>query len=158
MRQGSRRVLDRPSLHAARRSVGNPEERKAKAKWTQDLCQLGSRYFIRCLLPIPFTEREGQFGWGVWLEVDWPIFERYMRIYDQDATNESPVCGLLANEIPIYENSRGLPATMRFGTASQRPTAWFSAEARHACADEQRAGIDDRRYHEIVDALIAKRH
>jgi hypothetical protein len=136
-----------------------PEEgRKAKAKYTQDLCQFGNRYFIRCLLPIPFTEREGAFGWGVWLEVDWPTFERYLKIYAQDATNEAPGSGVLANEIPIYENSIGLPAIMRFGTASQRPTVWFSEEERHACANEQRAGIDTRRYHEIIDALSVKKH
>jgi len=134
------------------------EERKAKAKWTEDLCQFGNRYFIRCLLPIPFTEREGEFGWGVWLEVEWPIFERYLKVFAQDATDESPAIGALANEIPIYDSSIDLPATMRFGTASQRPTVWFSEEAQHACAREQRTGIDDRRYHEIVDGLSVKKH
>ena len=133
-------------------------ERESKAKWTQDLCQYGNRYFIRCLLPIPFTEREGQFGRGVWLEVEWPTFKRYLEIYKEDATSEPPASGLLANEIPIYQNSLGLAATIRFGTASQRPTAWWSKEAGHACAVEQRTGIDSRRYHEIIDALIDRKH
>ena len=134
------------------------EQRRAKAKWTEDLCQLDTRFFIRCVLPVPFTERPGHFGWGVWLEVDWATFKRYLDVYERDATEEPIAQGLLANEIPVYRNSRGLPATMRFGTASQRPTIRFSAEAQHQCADEQRAGINDRRYHEILEALTANKH
>lgn len=55
-------------------------EREQHAKWTSDLCQMGERYFIRCLLPIEFTDRPGYYGWGVWAEVDWLVFKRYLEL------------------------------------------------------------------------------
>jgi len=39
-------------------------EREERARFTSDLCQFGERYFIRCMLEVPFTHSEGTFGWG----------------------------------------------------------------------------------------------
>jgi len=58
-------------------------ERQERAKWTSDLCQMGDKYFIRSFLPLPFKNREGHFGWGVWVKVSWPVFERYLQIYER---------------------------------------------------------------------------
>jgi ribosomal protein L34E len=63
-------------------------ERSARAKFSSDLCQLGERYFIRGVLHVPFSEAEGDFGWGVWAEVEWPVFERYLKLYDEDGSTE----------------------------------------------------------------------
>lgn len=128
-------------------------ERAAQARCTEDLCQLAERYFIRGVLLVPFAQRPGHFGWGVWLEVDADAFQRYLEVYEIDASGEPMASGRLANGIPAYANSKGLPASVKFGTASERPTFWFSPDAAHAGAREQRDGIDDRRYHEILEGL-----
>ena len=130
-------------------------ERQERAKWTSDLCQMGDKYFIRSFLPLPFKNREGHFGWGVWVKVSWPVFERYLQIYEQDATDEPKAQGELANYPSAYELPSLIPVTLRFGTPSQRPVVDFPSGAMHALAQEQAFGISDARYHEILVAVGA---
>lgn len=101
------------------------EERKRQAKWTSDLCQFGERYFIRCLLAVPFAEGEGHFGWGLWVEVDWPTFEHYLSIYDRDATSEAPSAARIANQPAGYDPVLGAHVTIQFGPATERPRVIF---------------------------------
>ena len=44
--------------------------REEVARFTDDLCQYGDRYFIRGLLLVPLPDMGSDFGWGVWAEVD----------------------------------------------------------------------------------------
>ena len=45
-------------------------ERYQRARFNDDLCTLdGKRYFIRGILPVPFTYIDDFFAWGVWVEV-----------------------------------------------------------------------------------------
>ena len=126
------------------------QERDSRAKWTSDLCQFGKRFFIRCVLQIPFTERPDNYGWGVWVEVPKASFQRYVEIYDQDTTDEPEMVGLLANRVPVHPRSVGAQVQIHFGSAGQRPVVRFPSSARHAFAREQRAGISEARYHEIL--------
>lgn len=130
-------------------------EREERAKWTSDLCQMGDNYFIRSFLQIPFKDREGNFGWGVWIKVSWLVFERYLQIYEQDATVEPKAKGELANHLAAYELPSPVPVTLRFGTPSQRPVVEFPPDAAHALAREQASGISNARYHEILVAIGA---
>jgi hypothetical protein len=125
-------------------------ERQERAKWTSDLCQLDDNYFLRCFLPLPFKSRKGHFGWGVWVKVSRPVFERYLQIYEQDATNEPKAQGELANHPSAYELPSSVPVTIRFGTPSERPVVEFPSEAVHELAQELAFGISDARYHEIL--------
>jgi hypothetical protein len=126
------------------------EERSTRAKWTEDLCQFGERYFIRCLLPIPFTDQAGYYGWGVWAQVEWSIFQKYLELYDQDGTKEPSVFGLLANQIPTYAQTLGLPVRIQFEKSTERPTVQFAASQDHELAREFITGISYARYHEIL--------
>ncbi|QSI78204.1 DUF2199 domain-containing protein [Niveibacterium microcysteis] len=126
------------------------EQRSARAKWTSDLCQFGERYFIRCLLPVPFSDTSGYYGWGAWAEVEWPVFERYLAIYEVDATDEPEAKGLLANNIKEYGATLGLPVRIRFGISSQRPKLAFAQSESHALAREIQAGMPASRYHQIL--------
>ena len=128
-------------------------ERPKRAKWTTDLCQMGNEYFIRCLLPIPFASREGHFGWGVWVSVAWPVFERYLQIYEIDASDEPIAQGKLANELAAYNAPANVPVVLKFGPATQRPVVHFPAGANHDIAAEQHSGISDARYHEILTVI-----
>ncbi len=130
-------------------------ERSKMARWQSDLCQLGERHFIRGLLPIRFLDTEGYFGWGLWVEVAWPVFERYLEIYNQDATNEPPAVGKLANRPSGYSDIPYSPVIVSFGMAADRPMISFDSSVRNALAEEQRSGMSSERYHEILNGLGA---
>ena len=124
------------------------------AKWDSDLCEFGERYFIRALLALPFLEREGYFGWGLWVEVDWLVFERYLALYDEDATAERPYPALVANQPEGYDQVVGARASIQFGTATQRPTIVMPLDSGHQLAIDA-AGISSKRYHQILAQIGA---
>jgi hypothetical protein len=125
-------------------------ERAERARFDTDLCMLGDRHFIRCVLDIPFTETKGQFGWGAWAEVDRSTFERYLELYHADGTNESLKDGLLANDLPPYANAIGTRVAIQFQDPSRRPALFLLSTDNSLLAREQRDGIDDRRWHEMA--------
>jgi len=129
------------------------EERAEKAKFTEDLCQLGERYFIRGILPIPLIGTSDDFAWGAWAEVKWPIFQQYLKLFDKDGSAEPRVEGLLANKLPGYANSIAMPILIQFEDPKSRPSMHCRAEDKSRLAREQRAGIDQARYHEILEAI-----
>jgi hypothetical protein len=85
-------------------------ERSARAKFNGDLCQFGDRFFIRCVLKLPFNDQSGYYGWGVWVELAETAFHRYVEIYDKDGSGEPMVRGSIANEIPGYPATLGFPS------------------------------------------------
>lgn len=126
------------------------DEREARAKWTDDLCQLDERYFIRCVLKVPFRELEGYYGWGVWAEVAEKDFRRYLKLYSEDASGEPPVPGTLANAITQYGAAVGLPVSVQLGNATSRPNLHVPLSTGHMLAVEQAAGMSNARYHDIL--------
>ena len=128
-------------------------ERSTRAKFSADLCQLGDRYFVRSVLILPFTETNGDFGWGVWVEVERHVFERYLSLFQVDGSAEPPHSGTLANALPSYDATLGMPVLIQFGDRKQRPSVFFPASDQSKLALEQRHGIDAARYHEILAAI-----
>ncbi len=128
-------------------------ERTEKARFNNDLCQFDERNFIRCVLDVSFTEAPGSFGWGAWAEVDWPTFERYLELYDEDGTSEPAYLGTLANALPAYPGSLGNPVVIQFRDPSKRPSLYLTPEDESRLAREQRSGIDAIRYHEILNLI-----
>lgn len=133
-----------------------PEERARKAKWTTDLCNMGELYFIRCLLEIPFTDQPGYYGWGAWVQVEKQDFGTYLGFYCKDGTDEPPIPGTLANELPTYGSTFGIPVFVRFRTSDQRPGIEFVADAVHPLAREARNGMSCGRFHEVLLARGVK--
>jgi hypothetical protein len=129
-------------------------ERSTRARFTSDLCSLGPRYFIRCVLPIPLAGQSDRFGFGVWAEIGAATFKRSLELYDKDAGGEPKAAARVANALKPYPQSLGAPAWLRFGPASQRPTLHLLDSDGGVLAREQRSGIDDARYHEIVEILL----
>jgi hypothetical protein len=128
-------------------------ERPEKARFDTDLCKFGERYFIRCFLSVPFAEAPAEFGWGAWAEVKRPVFERYLELYDKDGSTEPVSSGILANNLLPYENSLGMPLNIQFRDPTKRPSLYFHQENASRLAVEQREGIGDARYHEILSIL-----
>ena len=134
------------------------EERDAKAEWNTDICQMGERRFIRGVLRIRFLDRQGDFGWGVWVEVKRPVFDRYVELYDHDASTEPPYTATLANQPPGYGAALGMNVKLQFGAKSQRPTVDFPPDSKCLLATEQEQGMTEARYHEILKALGTTEH
>jgi hypothetical protein len=116
---------------------------------------MGERYFIRCVLPVSIIGTDQEFGWGAWSEVEWPVFERYLELYEEDATAEPLQSGKLANTLPAYPNSVGTPVEIQFRDSSKRPTLHLLEGDQSLLAREQRAGIDGARYHQILELIDA---
>lgn len=128
------------------------EERSNKAKFNSDLCQFDNRFFIRCLLKLPFNEQPDYYGWGVWVEVQEPSFYRYVELYDKDGSKEPAISGTIANAMPGYPSTLALPVAVQFQDSRSRPAVLMSSSNNHVLAAEQSAGIDNQRYHEILVA------
>lgn len=129
------------------------QERSERAQFTADLCAYDDRQFIRCVLYVPFTESTGAFGWGVWIEVDRSVFERYLALYESDGSGEPRYPGKLANVLPPYDEALGANVFVEFGDSTQRPSVHLPPGADSRLALEQRHGIDSLRYHEILSAI-----
>ena len=130
-------------------------EREKHADWSTDLCSMGDRFFLRALLEVPFTGSDDYFGWGVWVEVAGPVFQRYVEIYEKDGSNEPTAVGILANQIPTYEDAYGEMVTITFGSPDARPTLRLNPDSRSSLAVDQREGMDQARYHDILAAIGA---
>jgi hypothetical protein len=114
---------------------------------------MGERYFIRCVLRVPFSDRVGDFGWGLWVEVAWPVFKRYVALYDSDGSSESPYPATIANQLPGYDRTLGAPVMVQFGAATDRPSIHFPAGATCQLALEEVNGIDAARYHQLLESF-----
>lgn len=137
-------------------------DRAGQAKFTADLCQLGDRFFIRCILQLPFAQNVAvdavDFGWGIWVEVAQPVFDRYLALYSEDGSVEPPLPGKIANTIPGYgDQTLGIDVLIQFRDKTERPSVHFPPAANCQLAAEQLNGIDAARYHEILAACRAKR-
>lgn len=135
-------------------AIAEPE-RSQVAKFDTDLCQMGHRYFIRCILYVPFAQRDGEFGWGVWVEVSHDDFFRYIEVYTKDACGEAPAKGKLANVISSYPDVKEEPVTIRFGNCDERPKILMNSDSQSSLAREQRNGMDGSRYHQILHDISA---
>jgi hypothetical protein len=112
---------------------------------------MGERYFIRCILRVPFTDLVGDFGWGLWVEVAWPVFQRYVALYRSDGSSEPPYPATIANQLPGYDRTWGESVSVQFGAATDRPSIHFPAGATCQLAQEQAHGIDTARYHQLLE-------
>ena len=125
-------------------------ERADRAHFTSDLGELEKRFFLRGFLAVPLSQRDDVYGWGVWVEVDAAHFQRYLDLFESDASDE-PLCpGVLSNELPTYPKSAGLAVLVQFGRKTERPSISFPADAAHRLAQEQRQGMSEARLHEIL--------
>jgi len=125
-------------------------ERATRAKYDTDLCRLDDRHFIRCILPVPLIDQQEAFWWGAWAEVTEETFYRYIELYNVDGSMEPPHEASLANALAPYGDTIGLPVLMQFGDPTKRPVLSTLPIDQSLLAQEQRRGIGDERYHQIV--------
>ena len=130
------------------------EERSERCVEGEDLCSIDDRrFFVRGVLPIPVRGRELAYNWGVWAEVDEESFQRILDLWsDEGQASEPPMRGALANDIPLYEATAGLPLKVHLTGPTTRP-AFHLEESDNPLWKDQQDGIDERRVDEY-DHLI----
>lgn len=130
-----------------------PEEvRQEMLDWSTDVAYNEGRWFLRGVLYVPFNFDEGQWGWGIWVEVEEEVMGAAYRCFEMDATNEPRQPGTIANKIPGFEDSIGQSVDIQFLTPDKRPIFFFPAESEYPLAKEQREGISAERYHAVLDS------
>jgi hypothetical protein len=116
-----------------------------------DLCALDEdRFFVRGLLAIPFTHREGDFGLGVWAEVPKAVHDFYLDNYSNELAQGTKAEGTLANTIPGFSKITDQPLEIQFQNAKCRPFFVFPRSAEHELAVDQRDGIGHNRHHQFL--------
>ena len=129
------------------------EERKRRGRANADLCELDDRRFIRGVLPLPILGEGRTFGWGVWAEVSPDAFNRYYEIYsDPEQGNEPSFQGQLANSLPGYSETLGVPVSIQCQSATARPA--FTVSSEHLLQTEQRQGIFPERVLELMSPWL----
>lgn len=123
-----------------------------QVRYSDDLCQWGDRFFIRCILPVPLKGQNDYFGWGAWAEVDAEVFERYLDLYDADGREEPPHPAKLANKLAPYPGTTlGTRLLIQFQDPDERPTLILLEGDKSRLAQEQRDGIDAARHREVLE-------
>ncbi|WP_184722269.1 DUF2199 domain-containing protein [Caulobacter sp.] len=132
------------------------DERDAQARYNDDLCQWGDRFFIRCILPVPLKGEDDFFGWGAWAEVEAEVFERYLDLYEADGRDEPPLPAKLANRLAPYPGTTlGTRLLIQFQDPDERPILTLQEGDKSRLAQEQRDGIDAARHREVLSVLDA---
>jgi hypothetical protein len=135
------------------------ELRASHARADDDTCRISApghetRCFVRGVLPVAVAGHAAGLSWGVWAEVSEASFARILELWsDPDQGSEPPMPGELANRIPSYPDTLGLPLRIRLLGPTSRPEFRFEASAEHPFASECRAGVDAHRAAEWNDLI-----
>jgi hypothetical protein len=70
-----------------------------------------------------------------------------------DGSAEPRYPGTLANALPGYQQTLGIPVFIQFGPSKERPTLTLASDGASQLALDQSRGIDGSRYHEILNAM-----
>jgi hypothetical protein len=122
--------------------------REAHAIADDDLCSIklpgvAARWFVRGVLPVVVVDRSEDLWWGLWAEVSEEAFKRIVELWSApEQERESPFSGQLANLIPSYPDTLGLPLTVQLTGTQSRPTLRFESANRHPFAHQCETGVD----------------
>lgn len=137
------------------------ELRDQHAKADDDLCRITlpdepARYFVRGVLPVAVRDLPDGIRWGLWAEVPESAFRRILALWSApDQASEPPIETSLANAIPSYPETLGLPLIMRLTGPTSRPELSFAPGAEHPFVEECTFGVDAHRaseWNELIDA------
>lgn len=131
----------------------SPEARNGRSDFNSDFCVLDEkRFFVRCVLEIPFQVGLGTFGWGVWVELSSGDYLHYARNFEHDLRTVPPVKGILANAMAPYPDTLGRKVLIQYGDSETRPDVRVS-EAAGSLFRVQRDSITNADYHDILICL-----
>lgn len=108
--------------------------------------------FIRAIFTVPVHDSAADLEYGAWIRLPEPEFLRYRAHSDRHRNAVAEFEGTLANEIPGFPGSLGLPMILRTRERGYRPVllpAWDAPESPLALAMAE--GLSDREGQEILD-------
>ena len=125
-----------------------PDQRGRRINADNDTCLISSEdgqglaCFLRAVLRVPIQGAGTTIGWGLWVEVSDDTYWRVSAVWNEaDQNQEPPFPCTVANEIPNYPSTRGLPGTMRLTGVRTRPSLVLAADSQHPFAVEARTGV-----------------
>ena len=90
----------------------------------------------------PDRGRGIQIGWGFWVQIDDRAYWRIVTLWDDPGqAAEPPFPCTIANDVPNYPGTRGLPGVIRLTGPDTRPSLTLAADCEHAFAVEARTGV-----------------
>ncbi len=137
------------------------EEREARSRCGDDWCRLrdaaggNERFFVRAVLPFRILGEERELCWGVWTEVSASTYGRVMELWHEPGqAAEPPLPGTLANELPDYPPTVGLPGAIHLRAPDVAPRFLLAPGLDHVLAAEQRSGVYPERALEWVSRFM----
>ena len=96
-------------------------------------------------------------AWILWVEVGRDDFDAYVRTWDNAAERQalSPMEGVLANHIPVYHNTLGLPVKVWLQEPGTRPMLSIESGT-HRLRREQSHGVSPKQAMSRCDALLLR--
>ena len=124
------------------------EERAERVNETDDLCAIWARsdaephrYFVRCVLKVRLLDAPGDTGWGLWVEVMGGDFDRIVETWsDPDQASVPPMDAWVANQVPDYPDTIGLPVTLHLTGPTTRPQLTLDPGSYYAVVDGAGSG------------------
>ncbi len=129
-------------------------KREQRIKINSDLCVIdGQTYLIRGLLPVPVHGTDQAFGWGMWVQVTENDYQRYLQLWNVDASGEPPFRGTLSARVSGYADLEMLEVDVYPGKPADRPLIHL-LPFDHPLAQEQMHGISMARVHQILETVF----
>lgn len=121
------------------------EERADDFDLTTDTCiWKGEHYFVRGVLELPLTDREGVLSFGVWTSLSRDNFFRYLPTFEEeneaDRVELPPMFGWFSNSLPGYPETLNLKCSVHARTGGLRPLIDLE-QTNHPLSVAQREGI-----------------
>jgi len=138
-----------------------PDERDFRVRSGDDWCRLRDRdgrneqFFLRVTMPFEVLGEQRSLHWGVWVEVSDSVYRRVMDLWDDPQQADEPaLTGHLANQLPDYPPTTGLPGSIHLISPNSAPQFRLDSEVGHPLAAEQRSGVYPERALEWVSRFM----
>ncbi|MBW8824719.1 MAG: DUF2199 domain-containing protein [Xanthomonadales bacterium] len=128
--------------------VASEQERADDFDLTTDTCiWKDEHHFVRGVLELPLTDREGVLSFGVWTSLSRDSFFRYLPTFEEENEGDRielpPMFGWFSNSLPGYPETLSLKCMVHARTGGLRPLIELE-ETDHPLSVGQRQGIPFR--------------
>jgi hypothetical protein len=131
------------------------EARQGRAQASNDLCRIadeeppGVRCFVRAVLDVQVLDQGRVMGWGLWAEVAEADFDEIVALWrDPDQDRHPPIRARVANRVPGYPTTIGMPVELRLTGPKTRPKLSVPPDVTHVFGVECRTGVTSHQVYE----------
>ena len=130
------------SIAPAQYDWASEDERTSEFELTSDTCIWNNEhFFVRCVLEISYSDRDGALSFGVWSTLSDDNFRLYLEAWDKpDRSDLAPMFGWFSNQLPGYPDTMNLACEVRARNDGLRPLIALEPTD-HPLARQQASGI-----------------